>query len=324
MRITRQGIEEGSLTVLSHFLTLLGRRLDTFSRKDALFLLIAFIAIIALLDFQFHPYVILGPLYILPMCLACWRVGPKAGFATAFLAASLPMIAGIANGHKPPLAGSVANLILQTVVLGFVAAIVSSFRHIYDREASLSKRDHMTGALNKQAFIEQAETMRNSARIGSLPLLLLFADLDGFKDINDQNDHATGDALLQSFAAELASATQKTDAFSRVGGDEFAALLQVATIAEAANMATAIHQRVSTLLAGGLHPVTCSMGALIILPDHKLSFPALLRAADQLMYDIKHNGKNGIRIAVADSFSVEEPDISLATASESTRASFVA
>lgn len=155
----------------------------------------------------------------------------------------------------------------------------------------------MTDALNKQAFSEKAEMMLSVAKADDRPLLLLFVDIDGFKAVNDQSGHAAGDTILRSFAAEATSLIRRGECFGRIGGDEFAAVVSLEAAAEAHDVADAFHKRVSRVLADSSYPVTCSMGALIVMPPHDASFASLLREADQLMYAVKHSGKNGFRIS---------------------------
>jgi len=177
----------------------------------------------------------------------------------------------------------------------FIAGIVSSFRYAYDRAHFLALRDRMTGALNAQSFREQAHATIAASRAAGRTMLLVMLDLDDFKAVNSDHGHAAGDAVLRAFAKATASVIRREDDFGRLGGDEFAVLAALPSGDEAKAFATALHCRVTTVLANGPHPVTCSMGALIVPPDNQAAEADLMEQADMLMYAAKNSGKNALR-----------------------------
>src|SRR3546814_6698806 len=81
-----------------------------------------------------------------------------------------------------------------------------------------------------------------------------------------------------------------------MGGDEFALLVRVPSIAEGQGIARDIHTRLSAVLAQSRYPVTCSMGALLIPPEVPRTISELIHAADQAMYRAKRGGKNAVEI----------------------------
>jgi diguanylate cyclase (GGDEF)-like protein len=116
-------------------------------------------------------------------------------------------------------------------------------------------------------------------------------DLDGFKAVNDQHGHGTGDAVLIGTAERLRARLRTSDLLARLGGDEFAALLPAADRAEAEHVA-----RIAVEVVRGLSPeagpsVTASVGAAVIA-DPELTPEALQRAADRAMYAAKHAGRD--------------------------------
>ena len=81
--------------------------------------------------------------------------------------------------------------------------------------------DELTGLPNRTAwFAELDQTIAHSQRSGS-PVVVLFIDLDGFKQINDSLGHATGDEVLRQFGARLRNSCRRSDFVARLGGDEF-------------------------------------------------------------------------------------------------------
>lgn len=243
-----------------------------------------------------HPIgVHLGPLYVLPICLACWRLNMKVGLGIAMLAATLSVAMRSVSSHDLVVGAMVTNMVLQAFALGVVAAIVSNFRFSLERERIIARHDGITGVLTRSAFEQQAKTMMTIAAAQGRALLLVFLDLDGFKSINDRFGHEAGDQMLKRFAAEGRAALRQGDCFGRMGGDEFAALLPLASAEEAQATAEQLHERLTAALADTAYGATCSIGALVVLPTGDAELHALMREADRLMYAVKRQGKSGVR-----------------------------
>src|SRR3546814_78067 len=89
---------------------------------------------------------------------------------------------------------------------------------------------------------------------------------------------------------------RREDLIGRIGGDEFALLVRVPSIAEGQGIARDIHARLSAVLAQSRYPVTCSMGALLIPPEVPRTISELIHAADPAMYRAKRGGKTAVEI----------------------------
>jgi diguanylate cyclase (GGDEF)-like protein len=129
---------------------------------------------------------------------------------------------------------------------------------------------------------------------------VLFLDLDGFKQINDQHGHAAGDEVLRCVAERVRGAIRATDLAARLGGDEFVIALSLAE-----RQGPAILERVSATLraaiaepvqhqAASLH-ISSSIGAAVY-PEHGNTAEELLHVADQGMYQVKRH-RNQARAA---------------------------
>ena len=276
-------------------LSSLEKQLDSLSSAGVWRVLILSIICIAVAGYLIHPTNIhLGPLYLLPICLASWRLNLRVGLAVAAIGSVLS--AGTcmaASGHLPP--GAAGNLALHGFSLVLMAVIVSRFRAVYERERIFSRRDGITGALTRPAFEQQAEAMIAAAAKHGRPLLLAYLDLDGFKGVNDRHGHDAGDLVLKHFGVEGRAALRREDCFGRMGGDEFALLMVLPAIEEAQETAEGLHKRFTVALALTAHEVTCSMGALAIPPDRGAYLAELMREADRLMYVAKRGGKDAVR-----------------------------
>ncbi|MCK4514906.1 MAG: bifunctional diguanylate cyclase/phosphodiesterase, partial [Spirochaetaceae bacterium] len=166
------------------------------------------------------------------------------------------------------------------------------------RLAYLAYHDQLTGARNRKAFYEVLVSRSQSARTGAGPCIALFyIDLDYFKQVNDTYGHRVGDLLLRRVTEQLQTGIRQSDALFRIGGDEFA------MIVETAPGGTELWMIAEKLLSGFRDPVTAdgrefavgvSVGAAI-MPTHTTSVEDLMGKADQALYAAKQE-RNAFRL----------------------------
>ncbi|MCF8709235.1 GGDEF domain-containing protein [Rhizorhapis sp. SPR117] len=272
--------------------------LDSLNEKQAWAAVLAATLAVTIADYAL-PGIGFAPLFIPITCAACWCLGTRAGYAIATGAAALavaPYMAVSDHGHPLLLAAQIA---VRLATFCFVAATIAGFRRLFDRARFLASRDRMTGALNHETFRERARETLDAALSTRQTLLLMILDLDDFKTLNDRHGHAAGDEVLRAFAREACDIIRREDDFGRIGGDEFALLVPVHSAQEGEVFAATLHKRLSAVLAGTPHPVTCSMGALVIAPDAPRDEAEVLHLVDGLMYAVKRAGKNAVRIGHA-------------------------
>jgi diguanylate cyclase (GGDEF)-like protein len=137
--------------------------------------------------------------------------------------------------------------------------------------------DPLTGLLNRRAFAERCAHELARARRSGEPFAALLVDADNFKQINDRDGHAAGDAALVELARQLAHALREVDTVARIGGDEFAVLLPD-TGPEGA-------RKTAERLAG-LTTVAISVGTAVYGVDGHTA-EELARAADAALYAAK-------------------------------------
>ena len=175
--------------------------------------------------------------------------------------------------------------------------VFSDISQFKAHEAELSRiahYDHLTGLPNRRLLTDRLEHAIAHLRRKSKALAVCYLDLDGFKPVNDRYGHAIGDRLLVEVSEALRRVVRNEDTVARLGGDEFVVLL---TEFERPDDCFALLTRILNVISGPLsvgnqvHSLSASIGVTLCPPD--IADPdALLRHADQAMYQAKANGKN--------------------------------
>ncbi|MGV9251813.1 GGDEF domain-containing protein [Streptomyces sp. NPDC003697] len=154
-----------------------------------------------------------------------------------------------------------------------------------------ARRDPLTGLWTRDAFTRRARRLLRDPRA-----VVVLADVDHFKQINDTHGHAAGDVLLATVAARLAHGTPD-GVVGRLGGDEFAAVItdRDGTAAERLDVLARVLAR-PVDAAPEVH-TTVSLGWVRAADHPGEDLSALLRRADEAMYAAKRSGQSGPRRA---------------------------
>jgi diguanylate cyclase (GGDEF)-like protein/PAS domain S-box-containing protein len=177
---------------------------------------------------------------------------------------------------------------------------VSVVAHDISELKHTATHDTLTGIPNRALFLEELERACARAERSGDNLAVLFVDLDGFKQVNDQHGHAAGDEVLRTVAQRLHASVRRGDLVGRLGGDEFVVLC--APIQEqncAVIVAETILDRVREPIEfeGATTGVGCSIGVATL--THGMTADELVQLADTAAYEAKRAGKG--RFVVADS-----------------------
>ncbi|MBV6340434.1 EAL domain-containing protein [Candidatus Magnetobacterium casense] len=177
----------------------------------------------------------------------------------------------------------------------FINAIVRN--ETQQRLQQLAHFDVLTNIPNRMLFNDRlTQAMEQALRSGK-KLAVLFLDLDRFKTINDTLGHDVGDMLLQETAVRLGRCIRRSDTVARMGGDEFAIIINnVSNSVSVTNVAKKIIRALSEPFYINDHE--CSIGVSIgisIFPTDSDNTVTLLKYADIAMYQVKTHGKNDYR-----------------------------
>ncbi|HEY6937311.1 MAG TPA: diguanylate cyclase [Terriglobales bacterium] len=171
------------------------------------------------------------------------------------------------------------------------AAVIENATH-FQQVHQLAFRDGLTGVFNRRFFERRLPEEVERALRYRASLALLMIDLDGFKQLNDNAGHMTGDEVLRQVSAALLRHLRKVDILCRFGGDEFAVLLPRASAESAYHVAEKLRRSVADLRVEG---VTRSIGLSIgvaACPQHASTRDQLIQAADEALYRAKQGGRN--------------------------------
>lgn len=160
----------------------------------------------------------------------------------------------------------------------------------------LATTDGMTGIYNRRHFLALADREWNRARRYHRPLSLLMIDIDYFKAINDCFGHQVGDEMIAHLAELARECKRDSDVLARIGGEEFALLLPETTLVQANVVAERLRCDVAEKPLGTASrsiPATVSIG-VATTANSVVDFSALMKAADEALYDAKRAGRNRV------------------------------
>lgn len=164
------------------------------------------------------------------------------------------------------------------------------------RMAYMAQHDPLTGLLNRYAFEDRFKQAAALAQRHEKKMVMLFIDLNNFKEVNDTLGHAVGDEILQALGARLLRCVRATDHVCRHGGDEFVVLLSdLAEHEQAFAVVDKVKESAAELLRqqGYWATLTVSVG-ISLFPNDGETLEALLPLADAAMYRVKTGAKRGL------------------------------
>jgi len=182
--------------------------------------------------------------------------------------------------------------LIFSIVFFYFALALSKY---YARLKQASEVDSLTGLYNRRSFTEvAAKRFQNGA---SSPFALAEFDIDDFKRVNDTWGHPVGDIVLKEMASIIKNHLRTSDFFARIGGEEFALILDVNEIASTYKVLSHIKDLVERAtfktMTGDEIRVTISIGVVVYNQSIR-DFDDMFRQVDYSLYHAKRNGKNRI------------------------------
>lgn len=162
---------------------------------------------------------------------------------------------------------------------------------------SLMVRDGLTGLFNHSFIAQYLETALASARRDGGKVCMVMIDLDFFKGVNDFYGHLAGDQVLVALSRLFQQRLRATDLIGRYGGEEFAVIMQNASLKEALTVINGLREDFSRLkFQSGDTSFSCTFsGGIARFPE--IPGDRLVEAADQALYEAKRLGRNRIELA---------------------------
>ena len=158
----------------------------------------------------------------------------------------------------------------------------------------MAKHDSLTGLPNREFIMPYLKEKTDRDNINNTGITVMYADLDGFKDVNDNYGHSFGDEVLRQVSGLLKHCLNEEDIIARIGGDEFLiAFSKKTSIEECQKTANKIFENVSSLhvVAEQQIALGVSLGSATF-PDDATDTRELLKMADKAMYSAKSKGKS--------------------------------
>ncbi len=192
--------------------------------------------------------------------------------------------------NKSPL----VNKDSQTIGILTTGLDITARKFAEEHRTHLALHDMLTGLPNRTLLAERMRSAIDESNASGRPAALLLLDLDRFKVINDTRGHQTGDMLLRQVAERLSVAVGGNGFAARIGGDEFAIVLQnLGNQDDAARACANLLTKIGDpYLIGGVEQLIGASIGVALIPDDGTSPDELLRLADLAMYEAKSSGRN--------------------------------
>jgi len=166
--------------------------------------------------------------------------------------------------------------------------------HLQQKLSYLAERDSLTGLPNRKYVMDHLSKLIEEHQDINGQIAVMFADLDGFKQVNDTLGHQVGDQLLKEVATRFSLCLREDDLIARIGGDEFIIILpNIATLQDCDHVADKLLASLkdSFAITDKSLRIGVSIG-IAIYPLHTETPSTLIKLADDAMYTSKRSGKN--------------------------------
>jgi diguanylate cyclase (GGDEF)-like protein len=280
--------------------------MEFLSRRSKLFVVLAGFFLIVLLgvaDYLSGTRIRFFIFYWPPIAMVAWFAGRRLGYGLAIFAGLTWLAANWTDDLIfDDTSVTVFNLAVNWASFVLLGYVVSRLRDYVDVEQAVARTDFLTQTANSRAFLEALSAQVARSQRSGEPFSVASLDVDNFKEVNDRFGHEGGNELLKAIAATLRQDLRGADLVARMGGDEFAMLLPRTGPEHARAVVGRVQSDLKAAVAQGRWPVSFSIGVVTSITDPAPP-EALLELADQLMYEVKRRGKDGVKY-----LTVHEPE----------------
>lgn len=194
------------------------------------------------------------------------------------------------------------DFISKPFVLEELQVRIRAGRRIGELEQELRKKadhDALTGVFNRGAILETLQKEISRQARGLDAVSIIFADLDHFKQTNDEYGHLAGDAVLREVSRRVSAVLRTYDALGRYGGEEFLIVLPACDSRGAVEVAERVRKAVAAqpiTTNFGAIPSSLSIGVAVADKGQVISLNGLIKLADDALYRAKQRGRNRVEL----------------------------
>lgn len=193
------------------------------------------------------------------------------------------------------------TLVWMATFSGLIVGSARQERRQREEVTWLASHDTLTDLVNRHEFVQRLERALLSARQQGRSHAVLFIDLDQFRRVNDAEGHQAGDRVLRDVAGMLSNEVRRRDSVGRIGGDEFALLLESCPLVEACGIAENIRRALEGYSYRGEHgdyTVEASIG-VVEVDEAVTDSGSVLHGAEQACGEAKAGGRNRVWVGSA-------------------------
>lgn len=175
----------------------------------------------------------------------------------------------------------------------FKNKLIREMGEVNEKLQEIARTDHLTNLSNRRAMVEKIEYEKIRFERSSNPFVIIIADIDDFKLINDEFGHECGDYVLKALSNLMVDNSRRQDVIGRWGGEEFIMLLPETKLDGGIKLAEKIRQIIKDktfFYKGNNHYITATFG--VSQHDPSSSIEQTIREADEALYSGKRKGKN--------------------------------
>jgi diguanylate cyclase len=186
---------------------------------------------------------------------------------------------------------------LLAFALYYAYMLIRRIEKMKKEAEEIGDQDPLTGLLNRRAFVKSAKYLLSLHERTNMPLVVMFADLDDFKQVNDTFGHEMGDRVLQYFADLVREKLRRTDILARYGGDEFVFIITDISPESAESVARRLQREFANWAENRDLKTGVSFG-LGAVPEGSMEIEEILYGVDSALYDAKQKKGQGGSISV--------------------------